>query len=77
MTTSQSSACEGALLRIARSLPAERVAQLLDYTRYVQSQTIEGFGLIEENGVCELADFDSSFTSIVLLRSPTRQVHGD
>ena len=40
-TAFQISAYEEILRGIVRSLPAERVAQILDYARYIQSQTYE------------------------------------
>ncbi|HAO23093.1 MAG: hypothetical protein BWK80_17940 [Desulfobacteraceae bacterium IS3] len=45
-TTLQLSAYEEILMGIVRSLPAERVAQILDYARYIQSQID---GLINED----------------------------
>lgn len=59
-TASQSSAYEEAFLRIVRSLPVERVVQLLDYARYVQSQTIEDFGFIEVDESEEEIDADEA-----------------
>jgi len=38
-TTLQLFAYEEILMNIVRSLPAERVIQILDYARYIQSQT--------------------------------------
>jgi hypothetical protein len=38
-TTLQLFAYEEILMNIVRSLPAERVIQILDYTRYIQSQS--------------------------------------
>ena len=40
-TTLQLSAYEEILMGIVRSLPAERVVQILDYARYIQSQIDE------------------------------------
>jgi hypothetical protein len=45
-TTLRLSAYEEILMNIVRSLPAERVMQILDYARYIQSQTC---GLINED----------------------------
>ncbi|MBI4770735.1 MAG: hypothetical protein HY784_10100 [Chloroflexi bacterium] len=38
---------ERTLLNIVRTLPVERVLQILDYARYVQSQAAEDFNLLE------------------------------
>ena len=48
-TNLQSTSYEQALVRIVRALPVERVAQILDFARYIQSQTIEDFGLLDED----------------------------
>jgi len=42
-TALQPSAYEQALLRIVRTLPLERVVQILDYARYIKSQAVEDF----------------------------------
>lgn len=46
MTTSstvQLSAYERSLLEIVRTLPPERIIQILDFARYIQSQTLTDF----------------------------------
>ncbi len=48
-TTLQPSVYEQALISIVRTLPVERVVQVLDYARYIQSQAIEDFGLLDED----------------------------
>jgi len=48
-TTLQPSVYEQALISIVRTLPVERVVQVLDYARYIQSQTIEDLGLMDED----------------------------
>jgi len=40
-------AYEQTLLSIVRTLPVERVVQILDYARHIQSQTIEDFSFAE------------------------------
>ena len=40
---------ERTLLRIVRTLPIERTAQILDYARYIQKQTQEDFGVLEDD----------------------------
>ena len=45
---SRSSSYEQLLIDIVRALPAERVAQILDFARYVQTQTAEDFGVPDE-----------------------------
>ena len=57
-TNLQSSSYEQALIRIVRVLPVERVIQILDFARYIQSQTIEDFGVLDEDEIEEevLAD---------------------
>jgi len=46
--TNQPAAYEQMLVGIVRSLPVERVAQILDYARYVQSQVGEDFALDDD-----------------------------
>jgi hypothetical protein len=46
--TSQS-AYEQALLSILHTLPVERVLQILDYARYIQTQTNEDFGFLDDD----------------------------
>ena len=48
-TDSQPSAYEQALINIVRTLPVECVVQILDYARYIQSQTIEDFGFLDDD----------------------------
>lgn len=45
--TIQPATYEQTLLAIIRTLPAERVLQILDYARYIQSQVSEDFDLLE------------------------------
>jgi len=45
----QPTAYEQALIGIVRALPVERVAQILDYARYIQSQTREDFRLLDDD----------------------------
>jgi len=40
---------EQALLSIVRTLPMERIVQILDFARYVQSQTLEDFGFSDDD----------------------------
>lgn len=40
---------EKTLLRIVRTLPIERTAQILDYARYIQKQTQEDFAGLEDD----------------------------
>ena len=42
-TALQPSAYEQALISIVRKLPVERIVQILDYARFIQSQTVEDF----------------------------------
>ena len=67
-TALQSSAYEQALINIVRTLPVERVVQILDYARYVQSQTIEDFGFLdddetEEEILADEARWDAQFAA--------------
>ncbi len=59
---------EQALLSIIRALPIERVMQILDYARYVQSQTDEDFGFLnagetEEEILADEARWDAQFAA--------------
>lgn len=40
---------EQTLINILRTLPIERMAQVLDYARYIQAQAHEDFSLLDEN----------------------------
>lgn len=67
-TGSQASVYEQALISIVRSLPVERIVQILDYARYVQSQTIEDFGFLdddetEEEILADEARWDAQFAA--------------
>jgi uncharacterized protein YcaQ len=67
-TTSQTSAYEQALTSIVRTLPIERVLQILDYARYIQSQVIEDFNLLEideteEEILADEARWDAQFAA--------------
>ena len=59
---------EQALIRIVRALPVERVMQILDFARYIQSQTIEDFGVLDEDGteseiLADEAEWDVQFAA--------------
>ena len=67
-TASQPSAYEQALISIVRTLPLERIVQILDYARYIQSQTIEDFGFLdddetEEEILADEARWDAQFAA--------------
>jgi hypothetical protein len=67
-TTAQSSAYIQALINIVRKLPVERVVQILDYARYIQSQTIEDLGFLdddetEEETLADEAHWDAQFAA--------------
>jgi hypothetical protein len=67
-TVSQPSAYEQALISIVRTLPLERIVQILDYARYIQSQTVEDFGFLDDDETEEeiLADealWDAQFAA--------------
>ena len=40
---------EKTLIHIVRKLPIERTAQIVDYARYIQQQTQEDFGVLEDD----------------------------
>ncbi len=68
MKTDSPSAYEQALISIVRTLPIERIVQILDYARYIQSQAIEDFGLLDDDETEEeiLADemcWDAQFAA--------------
>ncbi|MFN3761697.1 MAG: hypothetical protein ACK4WK_00665 [Anaerolineae bacterium] len=65
---SQLSAYEQVLISIVRTLPPERVLQILDYARYIQSQVIEDFNLLEideteEEILADEARWDAQFAA--------------
>jgi hypothetical protein len=67
-TALQPSAYEQALISIVRTLPVERIVQILDYARYIQSQTIEDFGFLdddetEEEILADEARWDAQFAA--------------
>ena len=67
-TTIQSSAYEQTLIGIVRTLPIERVLQILDYARYIQSQVMEDFSLLdrdetEEDILADEARWDAQFAA--------------
>jgi hypothetical protein len=67
-TASKPSAYEQALISIVRTLPVERIVQILDYARYIQSQTVEDFGFLDDDETEEeiLADealWDAQFAA--------------
>ncbi len=57
-TALQPSVYEQALVSIVRTLPVERIVQVLDYARYIKSQTIEDFDFLDDDESAEeiLAD---------------------
>src|SRR3981081_1648962 len=59
-TTLETSTYEQTLLSIVRTLPVERIAQILDYARYVQAQTQEDFSGIEEDETEETVRADDA-----------------
>ena len=67
-TAFQPSTYEQALISIVRTLPVERVVQILDYAHYIQSQTVEDFGFLDDDETEEeiLADealWDAQFAA--------------
>jgi len=67
-TTTQPSVYERALVSIVRTLPVERIVQVLDYARYIKSQTREDFDFLDDDESAEeiLADearWDEQFTA--------------
>ena len=40
---------EKTLLHIVQTLPVERIVQIVDYARYIQKQTQEDFGVLEND----------------------------
>ena len=67
-TALHASAYEQALISIIRTLPVERVVQILDYAHYIQSQTIEDFGFLEgdeteEEILVDEARWDAQFAA--------------
>jgi hypothetical protein len=67
-TALQQSAYKQALINILKTLPVERVAQIVDYARYIQSQASEDFGFLDEDETKEeiLADearWDTQFAA--------------
>ena len=48
-TTLEPTTYEKTLIRIVRKLPIERTAQILDFARYIQKQTQEDFGILEDD----------------------------
>jgi ribosomal-protein-alanine N-acetyltransferase len=71
-TAQRASAHEQALLRIVRTLPLERVVQILDYARYIESQAVEDFEILHDDETKEeiIADeaFEKSTSSLVIRR---------
>ena len=67
-TVLQPSVYERALVNIVRTLPIERIVQVLDYARYVKSQTIEDFGFLsddetEQDILADEAHWDAQFAA--------------
>ena len=59
---------EQTLVNILRTLPIERMAQVLDYARYIQSQANEDFSLLdetetEEEMMADEAHWDAQFAA--------------
>ena len=59
---------EQALIRIVRALPVERVMQILDFARYIQSQAIEDLSVLdedetEEQVLADEAEWDAQFAA--------------
>ena len=67
MSTEVVSEYEQALVKIVRELPVERVTQILDYARYIQSRTTEELGLLddetEEEILADEARWDAQFAA--------------
>jgi len=63
-TVVETSTYEQALLSIVRTLPVERIAQILDYARYVQAQTQEDFGVLDEDETEEAIRADEAHWDI-------------
>jgi hypothetical protein len=66
--TVQPSAYEQTLISIVRALPIERVVQIIDYARYIQSQTVKDFGFLdddetEEEILADEARWDAQFAA--------------
>jgi len=64
----QTDVYEQALISIVRTLPVERIVQILDFARYIQSQTIEDFGFLdddetEEEILADEARWDAQFAA--------------
>jgi hypothetical protein len=67
-TALKPSAYEQALLRIVRTLPIERVVQILDYARYIESQAVEDFEILhddetKEEIIVDEARWDAQFAA--------------
>lgn len=59
---------ERVLMQIVRTLPEERIIQILDYARYVQGQARDDFALLEEDAteeaiVADEARWDAQFSA--------------
>lgn len=66
-TVADTSIYEQTLLSIIRTLPMEQVVQILEFARYVQTQTLDDFALVEEETAEEIAAdearWDAQFTA--------------
>ncbi len=64
-TSLRPSAYEEILIGIARSLPADRLLQVLDYARYIQSQCFEitDYDETEEEILADEQHWDSQFAA--------------
>jgi len=64
-TAPEASSYEQALFSIINTLPVERVLQILEFARYIQTQTLEDFALLEEETTEEIvadeARWDAQF----------------
>ncbi|MFN8494577.1 MAG: hypothetical protein U0350_43650 [Caldilineaceae bacterium] len=48
-TVVETSSYEQALVSIVRTLPSERIAQILDYARYIQAQAQADFDVLDDD----------------------------
>jgi hypothetical protein len=54
-TVAEGSIYEQALFSIIRTLPVEQVQQILEFARFIQTQTLEDFALVDEETIEEIA----------------------
>lgn len=66
-TVSDASIYEQTLFSIIRTLPIEQVSQILAFARYLQTQTLDDFALVDEETLEELttdeARWDAQFSA--------------